>query len=63
MYCLSLNNSTEIAHEIVKISINEQIKITLDIKDIYINLPVKRILRRAKTWLQKTDNNQEINNK
>ena len=64
LYCLSLNNSTEIAHEIVKISINEQIKmITLDIKDIYINLTVKGILRRAKTWLQKTDNNQEINNK
>ena len=35
--------------------------ITLDIKDIYINLTVKGILRRAKTWLQKTDNNQEIN--
>jgi len=27
--------------------------ITLDIKDMYINLPIKGILRAAKTWLQK----------
>ena len=47
-------NSTEIAHDIVKIPINKQIKmITLDIKDMYFNLPVKGVLRTTKTWLHK----------
>jgi len=35
--------------------------ITLDIKDMYVNLPIKGILRTAKTLLRKTDNNPEIN--
>ena len=35
--------------------------ITLDIKDMYVNLPIKGILRAAKTWLQKTVNNPETN--
>jgi len=35
--------------------------ITLDIKDMYINLPIKGILKAAKTWLQKTVNNPETN--
>ena len=56
----TVKNSNEIAHEIIRIPINEQTKtITLDINDMYINLPIKGILRAAKTWLQKTVNNPE----
>ena len=58
----TVKNSTEIAYEIVKIAINGQTKmITLDIKDMYVNLPIKGILRAAKTWLQKTVNKPETN--
>jgi len=60
----TVKTSNEIAHEIVKMPMNEQIKmITLDIKDMHVNLPVKGILRSGKTWLQKRDNNPEINKK
>ena len=34
---------------------------TLDIKDMYVNLPTEGILRAAKTGLQKTANGLEMN--
>ena len=38
-----LKNSNEIAQEIIKIPINEQTRmITLDIKDMYVNLPTEK---------------------
>jgi len=51
----TVKNSNEIAQEIIKIPINEQTRITLDIKDMYVNLPTEGILRAAKTSLQKNN--------
>ena len=58
----TVKNSNEIAQEIIKIPINEQTRmITLDIKDMYVNLPTEGILRAAKTSLQKTTYSLEMN--
>ena len=47
-------NSYEIAEELNKIKINEISKIiTLDIKDIYVNLPPNGIMQATKYWLDK----------
>jgi predicted lactoylglutathione lyase len=36
--------------------------ITLDIKDMYVNLPIKGIMKTARFWLNKHNNNsKEIN--
>ena len=34
--------------------------ITLDIKDLYVNLPIKGIIHTAKFWLNKNGNTNEL---
>jgi len=35
--------------------------ITLDIKDLYVNLPIKGIIDRTRFWLNKNGNTSELN--
>jgi hypothetical protein len=47
----------EIAQELSNIQINDQHKIiTLDIKDLYVNLPTQNIINITKFWLSKNNN-------
>jgi hypothetical protein len=47
-------NSHEVAQELHNIQINENHRIiTLDIKDLYLNLPIQNILHITKFWLNK----------
>ena len=49
-------NSQEIAEELKRIQINEQMRIiTPDIKDLYVNLPFQGIIRTTKFWLNRSD--------
>jgi hypothetical protein len=53
--------SYELAQELHNIQINEHSKIiTLDIKDLYVNLPTKNILHITKFWLNKHNHDQTI---
>jgi hypothetical protein len=50
-------NTKDIADDLTTIQINENAKIvTLDIKDLYVNLPIQGILNTTKIWLNKNDN-------
>ena len=50
-------NSQEIAEELLKLQINENMTlITLDIKDIYVNLPIRGIMQNVSYWLNKHNN-------
>ena len=41
--------------------VNEQVRIiTLDIKDVYVNLRIQGIIRHTKFWLNKNINNNEL---
>jgi hypothetical protein len=54
-------NSCEIAQELNSIQINNHNKmITLDIKDLCVNLPVQNILHITKFWLNKHNNSNMI---
>jgi hypothetical protein len=51
-YTYNAKNSEEIAEEIIKLPINEHIRvITLDIKDMYVNLPITGTMQTTKFWL------------
>ena len=47
----------------IKLQINEHMQIiTLDIKDMYVNLPIKGSIQTAQFWLNKNNkNNEELN--
>ena len=50
----TIKNSLELEIELNNIQINENNRIiTLDIKDLYVNLPTKNILRITAFWLNK----------
>ena len=50
-------NSQEIAEELLRLQIHENIRIiTLDIKDMYVNLPKPGILLTTSFWLNKHNN-------
>ena len=54
-------HSTEVAHDLHNISINNQLKIiSLDLKDLYVNLPMKNILNITKFWLNIFNNQPQI---
>jgi len=54
-------NSQEIAEELKRMQINEQMRIiTLEIKDLYVNLPIQGIKQVAKFWLNKSINDMEL---
>jgi len=57
----TVKNSYEIVQELNNIQVNKHNRmITLDIKDLYVNLPVKNILQVHKFWLNKHYNNNTI---
>jgi len=57
-YMYNTKNSQEIAEELIKLQINEHTWIiTLDIKDMYVNLPIKGLIKTARFWLNKHNNN------
>ena len=54
-------NSQEIAEELKRMQINEQMRIiTLDIKDLYVNLPIQGIIRATKFWQNKNIYDKEL---
>ena len=56
-YVYNTENSQEIAEELLKLQINENMRlITLDIKDMYVNLPVTGIMQNVSYWLNKHNN-------
>ena len=56
-YVYNTENSQEIAEELLKLQINENVRlITLDIKDMYVNLPVTGIMQNVSYWLNKHNN-------
>jgi len=53
-YTYTTKNAQEVAEELKKIHFDEHMKIiTLDIKDLYVNLPIQGILQTTKFWLSK----------
>jgi hypothetical protein len=62
-YTYNTKSLQEITEDIIKQQINEHIPIiTLDIKDMYVNLPIKGIIQTAHFWLNKNNkNNKELN--
>jgi hypothetical protein len=57
----TVENSYEIAKELHKIRITENHKIvTLDIKDLYVNLPKQGIIQSTILWLDRNDINKKI---
>ena len=60
-YTYTTKNSQELAEELRKIQIDEHIKIiTLDIKDLYVNLPIQGIIQTIKFWLRKHNNSSMV---
>jgi hypothetical protein len=56
-YTYNKKNSQEIAEELKRKQINEQMRIiTLDIKNLYVNLPIDGVMRTTKFWLNKNIN-------
>ena len=54
-------NSNDVAHDLHNVSINNQLKIiTLDIKDLYVNLPIENILAITKFLLNVFINQPQI---
>ena len=53
----NIKNTQEIAEDLRNIRIKETNRIiTLDIKDLYVNLPINGILNATKHWLQMNNN-------
>ena len=60
-YTYTTKSSREIAQELNIIQINKHNKmITLDIKNLYVNLPIENILHITKFWLNKHKNENKI---
>ena len=54
-------NSQEVAHDLQKIPAKDNYKIiTLDMKDLYVNLPTQNIVNITKFWLKINNQNQTI---
>jgi hypothetical protein len=60
-YTYTVKNSTELAQELVQLHISNQQRLaTLDIKDLYVNVPTQDILEIKKFWLHMNHNPQPI---
>ena len=56
----TLKNSYELAQDIQNLEINKNTKmLTLDIKDLYVNLPIKDTIKITKYWLDKNNNSKQ----
>jgi len=54
----NVENSQQIAQELLQLRVTNEISfITLDIKDLYVNLPISGIIQTTQFWLQKHGNN------
>jgi hypothetical protein len=57
LYEYNTKNSQQVAEELIKLQINKHMRlITLDIKDMYVNLPITGIIQTASFWLNKHNN-------
>ena len=57
LYTYNTQNSQEVAEELLKLQIHENVRIiTLDVKDMYVNLPIPEILLTTSLWLNKHNN-------
>jgi uncharacterized protein (UPF0147 family) len=58
----TIRNSTNIANDLTKLAINDKHRlITLDIKDLYVNIPLKETIDITRTQLLKNNNTQTTN--
>jgi len=56
-YTRATKNSEGVAQELINFQINDQHKIiTLDIKDLCVNLTIQNVIRITKFWLSKNNN-------
>ena len=56
-YMYATKNFNEVTHDLHDISITNHHKIiTLDIEDLYVNLPIKNIINITRFWLNKYNN-------
>jgi hypothetical protein len=62
-YTYNMLNTQEFANELTKLQVNEKMRIiTLDIKDMYVNLPVEEIRKTIQFWLNKNNSNNKDKN-
>jgi len=60
-YTYNTKNSQEIANELKRMQIDKQMKvITLDTKDLFVNLPIQGILTTTKFWLNRNIHDNEL---
>ena len=60
-YTYNTKNSQEIADELKRTQTDKQMKIiTLDITDLFVNLPIQGILTTTKFWLNRNTNDSEL---
>ena len=60
-YTYNTKNSQEIANELKRMQTDKQMKVTaLDIKDLFVNLPIQGILTTTKFWLNRNINDNEL---
>jgi len=53
----TIDNSTKLAYDLTKLTISDSHRlITLDIKEIYVNIPITETIDIARTHLQKHNN-------
>ena len=58
----TINNSTELAQNLTRFTINKNHRlITLDLKDLYVNIPIEETVRTTRTQLLKRDDQQTTN--
>jgi hypothetical protein len=59
----NVENSQQMAQELLNLRTTNKMKfITLDIKDLYVNLPISGIMHTTQFWLQKHNNhNKQLN--
>jgi hypothetical protein len=55
-YTYNALNSREVANELTSLTLNKDMRmITLDIKDMYVNLPTAGIIKATRFWLSKNN--------
>ena len=58
----TINNSTELAQNLTRLTINDNHRlINLDIKDLYVNIPIDETIRTTSTQLLKHNDQQTTN--
>jgi len=61
-YQYNIKNTTTLANDLTKLKLDENHRmITLDIKDLYVNIPISETIRITKTLISKHNNEQTTN--